>query len=367
MNTSLGLYVHVPFCAPAKCPYCDFYSVRFTPEQAVQYQEALRAAARRYEPRLAGRTVDSMYFGGGTPTLLGTGLAELLSFFKESYPVSPDAEITVEANPGGQLAELLPVLREAGCNRLSMGMQSADNAELSALGRRHTARDVECAVKDAHRAGFENISLDLMLATPGQTVQSIRKSIAFAAALDVEHISAYLLKIEPGTPFAACGQAEADEDRQADCYLAACEALEACGYLQYEISNFARPGFASRHNLRYWDCGEYLGLGPGAHSFLNGRRFYFPRNLPDFLAGASPVEDGAGGEAEEYIMLRLRLSDGLIERELQARCGVDFSILDAKIVKRLQDGGFLRREPGKIALTRRGFLVSNTVIGLLLS
>lgn len=366
MSEALGLYVHVPFCAPAKCPYCDFYSVRFEPELAAHYMEALRAAAQFFAPRLAGRPVKSIYFGGGTPTLLGDGLADLLTFFKYLFLVTPDAEITVEANPGAHNSVNLPVLREASFNRLSLGMQSACTAELAALGRRHTTQDVVCAVEDARNAGFSNISLDLMLATPGQTVNSVRRSVAFAAGLGVEHVSAYLLKVEPGTPFAAHGQAEADEDQQADCYYAACEALKSCGYWQYEISNFAKPGFASRHNVRYWDCGEYLGLGPGAHGFLDGRRFYYERSLPDFLAGKPPVEEGPGGGLEEYVMLRLRLSDGLEEPALQTRFGVDFSMFDAGTLARLENGGLLRRNGGKIALTRRGFLVSNAVISTLL-
>lgn len=366
MNHSLGLYIHVPFCSPAKCPYCDFYSVPFEPGRSARYLKALRAAAQTYAPRLAGRTVESVYFGGGTPTLLGEGLAELLLFLKRLFTVAPDAEITVEANPGAHLADLLPVLRAAGFNRLSMGMQSACEAELAALGRRHTAQDAACAVEDARHAGFANISLDLMLATPGQTVESVRRSAAFAAGLGVEHVSAYLLKVEPGTPFAVRGQAEADEDRQADCYNAACEALESYGYRQYEISNFAKTGYASRHNVRYWDCGEYLGLGPGAHGFLDGRRFFYERSLTDFLAGRPPVDDGPGGGMEEYVMLRLRLTDGLEEQALQARFETDFSIFNTGTLTQLESGWFLRQDGGKIALTRRGFLVSNTVISALL-
>ncbi|ADU27170.1 radical SAM family heme chaperone HemW [Ethanoligenens harbinense] len=366
MSASLGLYVHVPFCAPAKCPYCDFYSVPFAPEVATQYADVLRAAARTYVPRLAGRRVESVYFGGGTPVLLGGTLAALLTYFKQIYPVAPDAEITVEANPGSDLAELLPVLRAAGFNRLSLGMQSACDAELAALGRRHKTADVARAVEAARKAGFANLSLDLMLATPGQTPESIRRSVAFAAAQGVEHVSAYLLKVEPGTAFAMRGQQEADTDLQADCYLAACDALEARGYAQYEISNFARPGFASRHNLRYWDCGEYLGLGPGAHGFLDGRRFHYARDLAAFLTGRPPEGDGPGGGFEEYVMLRLRLADGVEKNALRARCGANFSAFDAKTVERLENGGFLRRGAGRIALTRQGFLVSNAVIGALL-
>ncbi len=366
MSGGYGLYVHVPFCFPGKCPYCDFYSVPFSDKAADAYVKAVERAAERWAPRLAGRTAVSVYFGGGTPSLLGARLADLLASLRRLFAVSPDAEVTAEANPGGRLTEWLPAWREASVNRLSMGMQSAVPSELRALGRRHTPKDVSDAVSAARAAGFENISLDLMLATPGQTPESARDSVDFATSLGAEHVSAYLLKVEPGTAFAARGVKEADEDMQADCYLAACEALEARGYLQYEISNFAKPGFASRHNVNYWDDGEYLGLGPGAHGFLDGRRFYYERDLPAFLKGAPPQDEGPGGGFEEYVMLRLRLTAGLSETALLARTGRDFSAFDTAELARLQRGGFLARTPGRIALTRRGFLVSNAVIADLL-
>lgn len=360
------LYIHVPFCAPAKCPYCDFYSLPVSRAAIRDYLEAVRAAALRYAPRLAGRRAASVYFGGGTPVLLGDVLAELLVFLKQTFDVAPDAEVTVEANPGLRLSAVFGRLRAAGANRLSIGMQSACLEELRALGRRHAPADVRRTVEEARAAGFANLSLDLMLATPGQTVESIRQSANFAAGLGVQHVSAYLLKVEPGTAFARAGRREADEDTQAACYEAACDALEAHGFAQYEISNFAQPGFESRHNLRYWDCGEYLGLGPGAHAFLFGRRFHFAPDLAAFAAGAQPVDDGAGGSFEEYVMLRLRLADGLAETGLRARTGRGFEALAPGAAERLAKGGFLRADNGRLALTRKGFLVSNAVIGALL-
>lgn len=361
-----GLYVHVPFCAPAKCPYCDFYSLPVSRAEVQGYLAAVRAAARRFAPCLSGRAAASVYFGGGTPVLLGGALAELLGFLKETFEIAPDAEITVEANPGLSLGTLFGRLRAAGFNRLSLGMQSACPDELTALGRRHSPDDVLRAVRQARAAGFANISLDLMLATPGQTEESVRRSVGFAAQAGADHISAYLLKIEPGTSFARAGQRETDEDAQAALYHAACAALEACGFLQYEISNFARPGFESRHNLRYWRCGEYLGLGPASHSFLSGRRFHFPPDLPAFEAGAGLVDDGAGGGWEEQVMLRLRLCEGLEEAALRARTGKGFEAFTPGAMAKLARGGFLINENNRVRLTRRGFLVSNAVIGALL-
>ncbi len=367
MPDTLGIYIHVPFCSPGKCPYCDFYSVPLTAALAERYLEAAERCLREWGARAAGRAVDTVYLGGGTPSLLGDGLCRLLSAVREAFDIAQNAEITLEANPGSVEAGAFARWRAAGFNRVSLGMQSAVPEELCALGRRHTPRQVEEAVRAARAAGFANLSLDLMLCTPGQTPESMRRSIGFAAALAPEHISAYLLKVEEGTPFFLQKNSLRlpDDDAQAEAYLSACRELERRGYEQYEISNFARPGFASRHNLRYWNTDEYLGVGPAAHSFFNGQRFHYERSLPAFLSGAAPVPDGAGGTLEEYVMLRLRLSEGLWESALRERFGADFSLFGSR-PEALAQGGLLTRAPGRIALTARGFLVSNAVIGSLL-
>lgn len=368
MAETLGLYFHIPFCAGGKCPYCDFYSLPYTREAADRYVRALEKRMESWGERARGRSADTVYFGGGTPALLGARLGALLAKARACFAVDPGAEITLEANPGSVGYEILAPLREAGFNRLSLGMQSAQRGELAALGRRHTPEDTVRAVADARRAGFDNLSLDLMLCTPGQTRGSLLASVRAACALHPEHISAYLLKVEPGTPFARRQGSLAlpDEDEQAAMYLLCCEALEEEGLRQYEISNFAHPGFASRHNLRYWDCREYLGLGPAAHSFFEGRRFYYPRDLGAFAAGAPPVPDGEGGSLEEYLMLRLRLSEGVTERQLKERTGKDFGIFPPEKTAPLERAGLIERTPGRLRLTRRGFLVSNSVLSSLI-
>ncbi len=274
-----GIYVHVPFCA-AKCPYCNFYSVKAQDSLMDAYTEklcqTLEQSARRWPRRM-----DSLYFGGGTPILLGPERIEKILNAARRYFSLEQAEITLEANPASTLEPVLRELYAAGVNRLSFGMQSADEGELRLLGRRHTAKEAALAVEQAQRAGFFNLSLDLMLGLPQQTAQSVENSVDFCAKTGVSHISAYLLKVELGTPFDQNGMAARcpDADGQADLYLCAVNALEKHGFFQYEISNFAKPGFHSRHNCKYWLGAEYLGLGPAAHSFLEGRRRFFPPEI----------------------------------------------------------------------------------------
>lgn len=369
----LGLYVHIPFC-DGKCPYCDFYSRPGDEEVKEAYTRSLEARLAQWGERLQKEgvpaQVDTLYFGGGTPNLLGASrLARLIAAARRNFALC-DVEITVEVNPSTRLDEFFREVFAAGANRLSIGLQSAHEQELQALGRRHTARQAAETVEAARRAGFSNLSLDLMLAVPGQTMQSALSSVAFCRELGVPHVSAYLLKVEQGTPFWKRREALnlPDEDETADRYLAVCEALEQSGLKQYEISNFAVPGKESRHNLKYWHGEEYLGLGPGAHSFVEGKRFYFPRDLSGFLQGAPPVADGEGGTLEEALLLRLRLTEG-ITREMLLPFGekgeAAFLWMEKKS-RPYRAAGLLQREPGRIALTPKGFLVSNELIAELL-
>lgn len=367
---SVGLYIHVPFCL-SKCPYCDFYSLPGPDEEMLDaYTAAVRGSLRAWAARLS-RPADTLYFGGGTPSLLGgRRLAALIETAREAFGLR-ETEITLEANPADDLAETLRAFAAAGGNRLSLGMQSASPRELRLLGRRHRPADVERTAADARRAGIGNLSLDLMLGLPGQTATEIEEAAAVCTGLEAAHVSAYLLKIEAGTPFAARRDSLQlpDEDASADLYLAAAEALERQGYRQYEISNFSRPGRESRHNLKYWDLQPYLGIGPAAHSFLDGKRFAYPRDLAGFLAGTPPEPEEEGpfppGSREEYLMLRLRLAEGVTEAGYAARFGEPLPAvwrqrarwLPALLVEEDADG---------LRLTREGFLVSNAILGRLL-
>lgn len=363
----LGLYVHVPFCA-GKCPYCDFYSLAPDDSTVDMYVSRTLDLMAEYG---AGCTqqVGTVYFGGGTPSLLGAErLDALLEGAAKHFHLAPDAEVTCEANPTGVSAGFFRELRCAGFNRLSMGMQSANGDELKLLGRRHGPDDVRQAVGWARAAGFDNISLDLMISLPNGTLESLGRSIDFAAGLSPEHISAYILKVEPGTPFAARGLTLPDDDSTAGQYLFTVERLAGLGYAQYEISNFSRPGYESRHNLCYWRCGEYLGLGPGAHSFYEGRRFHWERDLLGYINDALPADDGPGGSMEEFAMLNLRLGRGLGEEDCAGRFGAPGRELFAKIAARAAGcpEALVTVSPGRVRFTPEGFLVSNALLARLL-
>lgn len=359
-----GIYIHIPFCV-SKCGYCDFYSFGGSAAQYEEYTSALLKSIHFFEERFS-READTLYFGGGTPSLLGgERIARIIEAVDKSFPLSGDAEITLEANPADDLRETLRLAAAAGVNRLSLGVQSADAAELRILGRRHTNADVIRTVADARAVGIDNISLDLMLAIPNQSKESLAATLDFMYSLAPSHISSYLLKLEEGTPFHknAASLSLPDEDKAAELYLSAVENLAAHGYGQYEISNFAKDGAYSHHNMKYWTLCEYLGIGAAAHSFMDGKRFYFGRDAAGFINGAPPTEDGPGGGAEEYVMLRLRLCEGLDESELASRFGILPGDRYFSLCERLAASGHLKRNGARISMTPKGFLLNSYITG----
>lgn len=364
---SLGIYVHVPFCAQ-KCPYCDFYSQPYRRADAEAYVRAVMADMAWF--RSDALPADTLYFGGGTPSLLPPGLlGELISAVRANFRLDPGAEISMEANPNTVSPERLDAWAGMGVNRISYGLQSAQSDELRALGRRHTAAQAADAVRMALDAGIRNVSLDLMLGTPGQSAASLRDTLEFACALPITHLSAYLLKPEPGTPYwnSPLLRQCPDEDALADLYLSTVDFLEKAGLAQYEISNFARPGRMCVHNRKYWLCKEYLGFGPGAHSFFQGRRWGYPRDLAGYAAapGAHPIlTDGSAGGLEERIMLGLRLRKG-IPAELLDAMDPDARAAFLQKFRRFAAAG-LARAGERLSLTPRGFLVSNAILAELL-
>lgn len=360
-----GLYLHIPFCA-RKCAYCDFYSACVSDSMLDSYTESLIREIKNWGGVLRRPVFDTVYFGGGTPSLLGGRLAAVTDAVYSAFEIAPGAEITLELNPTGDRSKTYGFIKTAGksgVNRLSVGAQSGSDRELKLLGRTHSAADTLAAVSAAREAGFDNISLDLMLGLPGSDTGTLSKSIDFVLSAKPEHISAYILKIEENTYFYKMRESLSlpDDDSAADQYLYMCERLEKSGYTHYEISNFCLPGKESRHNLKYWRCCEYLGIGPSAHSFINGKRFYYPRDMKAFIKGIKPVYDGDGGDAEEYIMLRLRLAEGLDLKELESHFGINADKIRKAVVP-LKKAGFLKTGDSTIRLTDKGMAVSNSII-----
>ncbi len=357
-----GIYFHIPFCAK-KCPYCDFFSVSYRRETVERYVDALIRNVGQYS---VTEPVDSIYFGGGTPSLLRPEQVEaVLDACVKRFPVQPDAEITLEYNPTGKRDDYLKTLRKIGVSRLSIGTQSFSDEQLRILGRTHTAEDNRRAVLAAHEAGFEDLSCDLMLATPDQTAEVLESTLAALTELPISHVSAYMLQIEEGTPLsrdAALLERCPDDDATVDRYLQAVRTLEAAGLKQYEVSSFARDGRRSVHNLKYWQCEPYLGIGAGAHSCFGGKRFCVPKDIGAFMQAARQPEevlDANPLDREERLMLGLRLTDGVPESALSERA--------RRILPKLTEVGDIRRtDKGRIALTAKGFAVSNAVIAALL-
>lgn len=362
----IGLYIHVPFCTQ-KCPYCDFYSLTNT-NQMDAYTNYIINKLYTYR-KLLNKTADTLYFGGGTPSILGAKrLGSIIDTAKACFGLE-QSEITVEVNPSGQLDELFDSLAQKGVNRISVGMQSAHSEELNLLGRTHTADQAKLAVMSAHRAGIKNVSMDLMVGIQKQTEQSLKESIAFCHDAGASHISAYLLKVEPNTPY---GQQQntlilPNDDQMVDFYLLMVNELERRGYHQYEISNFAQKDSNgilqnSKHNTKYWQGKEYLGLGPSAHSFLNGERFYYDRDILSFLEGNQPIMDGQGGDREEFAMLALRLVDGLTDEMWQKKFQEPLPQAYMKRARRYESLGLVHMKENGFSLTPKGFLVSNQLI-----
>ena len=370
----LGIYVHVPFCK-SKCVYCDFYSLPHAEERMDAYVKAVTAHLLETAPRAERHWVDTIYFGGGTPSYLGAKrLREILSVILKKYDVDKHAEITLEANPdSAQDWRELRTLRKAGFNRVSLGMQSADDGELAEIGRVHTAAQVRTAVDAVRKAKIDNLSLDLIYGLPHQTMERWQANLEAAVALAPQHLSCYGLKVEEGTPLHARRDSAGlpGDDAQADMYLSTVETLRHYGFFQYEISNFARPGFESRHNLKYWTLQEYAGFGPGAHSDFGGVRYAYERDLDTYIRG---VLEGTPMLSEnerippldrdtEYLMLGLRTVRGIAPKTFENRYRRRFDCLLPFLEECRKAGYAVREEDGSWHLTPGGFLVSNQIIG----
>lgn len=373
----LGIYIHVPFCR-SKCVYCDFYSCTEKDDKLMDsYLEAICRHIRETGPLAPAYQVDTVYFGGGTPSFFGAeGMATILTTIRKSFDVSSRAEITFEANPDSVSPRLLRRLRNEGFNRVSLGVQCDDDEILKKLGRPHNYEQVVSAVKRIRRAGYRNLSLDLIYGLPGQTLESWQQALRHVLALNPEHMSCYGLKVEEGTPLYECREYAdlPDDDTQADMYLAAVDILRRAGYRQYEISNFAKRDMASRHNLKYWMGGEYLGFGPDASSDFAGKRFSIIRDLQGYIDGIrnggqvlrEVQEVPARERAGEYLMMRLRTSTGINREEYENRFLLSFDPLEDVLKEAAVHNLTLSNQKGGWRLTPEGFLVSNSIISDLL-
>ncbi len=367
---SLGLYIHIPFCK-SKCLYCDFNSFAKRERDIEPYFSVLKKEISAWAKDLGERPVDTIYFGGGTPSYAGTEkLCDIIRAVKEKFVVLDDAEITVECNPGTIDIDGFNTLKKNGVNRLSIGLQSTCDDMLKKMGRIHNVSQFEKCFLDARQAGFENISLDLMYGLPDMTIRDWEKTLDKAIAFDAEHISAYALKIEDGTPFSKIKLNLPDEDLCADMYELLVEKLRKAGYQRYEISNFAKKSFAARHNQKYWEYADFLGLGAGAYSFVDGVRF---SNCTDILDYVKRVEcDGKAVKSwekiskneqmSEFVFLGLRCEKGISLKDFEERFGIKLLEKFGKPIKKYIDLGFLALEDGYLSFYDKGFFVSNIIL-----
>ena len=376
-KTPLGIYIHVPFCR-SKCQYCDFYSLTTKDDKLMDsYLDAMTRHIKEAGSLAPNYKVDTIYFGGGTPSFFGAdGMATLLTAIRRSFDVAGDAEITFEANPDSVSDRLLRRLRAEGFNRVSLGIQSDDDEILQKIGRPHNFAQAVTAVERIRKAGYKNLSLDLMYGLPGQTMEGWEKTLRRVLALNPEHISCYGLKVEERTPLYQykdlCNLP--DDDAQADMYLTAVDMLRAKGYRQYEISNFAKKGLISKHNYKYWTGGEYLGFGPDASSDFGGKRFTIVRDLLAYIDGiktggrvlSEVHEIPARERAGEFLMTRLRTTDGVDPQEYEKRYLLPFAPLETVLQKCAQHRLAAKSSNGSWHLTPEGFLVSNSIISDLL-
>lgn len=352
-----GLYIHIPFCA-VKCGYCDFYSIKYNINTAQQYKSEL---VRRLSDM--DDVFDTVYFGGGTPSMIGAdAICEILSHIKYVQ----NAEITVECNPKVYKLDFFDKISSCGVNRVSIGLQSANENELLFLTRNHTADDVTKTIKLCKEAGINNISLDVMLGIKGQTQSTLKRTLDYCIESGAKHISAYMLSIEENTPFSKLDiNTLPTEDDVSDLYLYCCDYLSSHGYRHYEISNFAKPEYQARHNTIYWSLDEYIGLGAAAHSMVGKKRYYFPRDIQYFLNGNAPIYDGDACDVEEQIMLKLRLDTGIEISYIKENEAINADRFIKKC-RYFESIGLMKINEKSVSLTDEGFLVQNSIVCKLL-
>lgn len=370
----LGVYIHVPFCKK-KCNYCDFYSVKWDNDWENKYIEAVMDEIKGYKEMIRDKyKVDTIYFGGGTPTIINpANLKRIIDTISILTDVDKNAEISMEANPNTLTDENLKQYRKSGINRLSIGIQSLNDDILKKIGRIHNSADALDAIDRARKHGFENINADAMFNIPGQTTEDIEDTLSKIIERGVKHISFYSLKLEKGTPMYSMEQKKLitmpDEDEERNMYYKGRIVMEKNKLFQYEISNFAVKGFECRHNLKYWNQEEYIGIGPSAHSFMNSIRYSNPSDLKQYCKNSEENNFNRTIQEEmndddlmfEYIMLRLRLTEGLDALEFKNKFNVDFFETYQKQTNYLTDNKLIENDGSIVKLTERGMDISNYV------
>lgn len=373
MKKDLGLYIHIPFCIK-KCAYCDFLSWSGDKDQKEEYVRNLEQEIRSYKTFAADYQVSTVYFGGGTPSILETGqIGRIMEALRQTFRIEKKAEITLEMNPGTTQKEKLKVYRQLGINRLSIGIQSVKNENLKLLGRIHTYEDFLESYHMAREAGFDNISGDLISSLPGQTLEEWKEELEILIRTPLEHLSVYQLIIEEGTEFyERYGEHEEllpDEETSREIYLWTGEYLENQGFRQYEISNYARAGKESRHNLRYWERKDYLGLGLGAASMIRNMRMSNTRDWEKYRTGCRDprkireevefLEEPR--QIEEFMFLGLRKTRGVSRKEFRRTFGKDLDLIYEKTLKKCLENGMLQESGDRIFLSEEGILLSNQI------
>lgn len=365
-----GLYIHIPFCR-TKCGYCNFYSETRL-DRVPAFIDALLREMEMYRDLLPA--FDTIYLGGGTPSILSSKqVVSILSHTRNCFEILPDAEVTIEVNPGDISPDFLADLRVSGVNRLNIGTQSFDGQILSFLGRRHTAGEAIASIESARKAGFTNIGIDLIYGIPGQSLASWRDVLEQAVSLNPEHLSCYELTIEEGTPlYSRCRTDKGSplpEDLQYDFFTTTSKLLESGGYIHYEVSNFAKPGFFSRHNSKYWDHTPYLGLGPAAHSFREDRRWWNHRSLDRYInllaVGRKPMEDMEILSSEslciEALYFGFRTANGIDLLHFTRNYGLDFLLEKKEMILRLEKEGLIRLDGTVLKPSTRGMAVADSL------
>lgn len=381
-HKNLGLYIHIPFCKQ-KCNYCDFYSLGHCESKIPQYIDALCTHIKRESHLYKDYQIETIFLGGGTPSLVSAqDFDKLVKTVKNCFIVSKDAEFSIEANPGTLTKDKLNCYLKNGVNRLSIGLQSTNNSQLSTLGRIHNFDEFLNTYNMARDCGFKNINIDIMYGLPNQKLCDLEKTLREVCDISPEHISAYCLKIEEKTPFYKMRNSLnlPSEDEEYEMYMYLCNELEKRGYEQYEISNFSKNTFRCVHNLKYWLSEEYIGFGPSAHSFFNGKRYFYESNIDNYIKSLNSREsvdnlpekyfeeetDLTVCSMDEYVMLKMRLKDGVNEREFEEKFGVPFISEYPKISNYLKEDYVVYKD-GAYSFTSKGFFVSNYILSNILN